>query len=133
MLTDQRILAIDIGASSIKMAEFQALKAGGIQLTNFAVGSLDLDQQADTERIPHIVTTLRDLLHDRNIKPGPALVSVSGQSVFSRFVRLPPVDKDKVYQIILYEAQQNVPFPIEEVVWDYQLIGRGEQIVSASW
>ena len=43
MLTDQRILAIDIGASSIKMAEFGALKSGGIQLTNFAVGSLDLD------------------------------------------------------------------------------------------
>ena len=126
MLTDQRILAIDIGASSIKMAEFGALKSGGIQLTNFAVGSLDLDQQADAERIPHIVTTLRDLLHERNIKPGPALISVSGQSVFSRFVRLPPVDKDKVYQIILYEAQQNVPFPIEEVVWDYQLIGRGQ-------
>jgi type IV pilus assembly protein PilM len=126
MLTDQRILAIDIGASSIKMAEFAALKSGGIQLTNFAVGSLDLDQQADAERIPHIVTTLRELLHDRAIKPGPALISVSGQSVFSRFVRLPPVDKDKVYQIILYEAQQNVPFPIEEVVWDYQLIGRGQ-------
>lgn len=126
MLTDQRILAIDIGASSIKMAEFGALKSGGIQLTNFAVGSLDLDQQADAERIPHIVTTLRDLLHERNIKAGPALISVSGQSVFSRFVRLPPVDKDKVYQIILYEAQQNVPFPIEEVVWDYQLIGRGQ-------
>lgn len=126
MLTDHRILAIDIGASSIKIAEFGALKAGGVQLTNFAVGSLDLDQQSDADRIPHIITTLRELLHERNIKPGPALISVSGQSVFSRFVRLPPVEKDKVYQIILYEAQQNVPFPIEEVVWDYQLIGRGQ-------
>jgi type IV pilus assembly protein PilM len=55
---------------------------------------------------------------------------VSGQSVFSRFVKLPPVDKEKVYQIILYEAQQNVPFPMNEVVWDYQLIGRGRR---ASW
>jgi type IV pilus assembly protein PilM len=43
--------------------------------------------------------------------------------VFSRFVRLPPVGPDKVDQIVRYEAQQNVPFPINEVVWDYQLIG----------
>ena len=126
MFKDHRILALDIGASSIKLAEFQTLKSDNIQLTNFAVGSLDLDQQAESDRIPHIIATIRDLLHEKNIKPGPVLISVSGQSVFSRFVKLPPVDKEKVYQIILYEAQQNVPFPIEEVVWDYQLIGRGE-------
>jgi type IV pilus assembly protein PilM len=126
MLRDQRILALDIGASTIKLAEFDFHKAGGVELRNFGVGSLDLDQQADAERIPHVVATIRDLLHERQIKPGPVLISVSGQSVFSRFVKLPPVDKEKVYQIILYEAQQNVPFPIDEVVWDYQLIGRGE-------
>lgn len=126
MLKDHRILALDIGASTIKLAEFQTQKSDSLQLTNFAVGSLDLDQQAESDRIPHIIATIRDLLHEKQIKPGPVLISVSGQSVFSRFVKLPPVDKEKVYQIILYEAQQNVPFPIEEVVWDYQLIGRGE-------
>ena len=53
--------------------------------------------------------------------------SVSGQSVFTRFVKLPPVEESKVVQIIQYEAQQNVPFPIEEVIWDYQLLGKTEQ------
>jgi Tfp pilus assembly PilM family ATPase len=42
---------------------------------------------------------------------------------FSKFVKLPPVDTSKVTQIIQYEAQQNVPFPLEEVVWDYQILG----------
>jgi type IV pilus assembly protein PilM len=36
---------------------------------------------------------------------------------------LPPVDANKVTQIIQYEAQQNVPFPLAEVVWDYQIMG----------
>jgi len=126
MLNDNRILALDIGASSIKIAEFTALKSGGIELYNFGIASVDLDQQGDADRLPHIVTAIRDVMAEKQIKPGPVLMSVSGQSVFSRFVKLPPVDKEKVYQIILYEAQQNVPFPIEEVVWDYQLIGRGE-------
>ncbi len=123
MLKQERILALDIGASGLKMAEFVALKSGGIELTNFGVGSLDIDPQSEADRSTYVVTTIREIMQDRAIKPGPVLLSVSGQSVFSRFVKLPPVDKEKVYQIILYEAQQNVPFPIEEVVWDYQLIG----------
>jgi type IV pilus assembly protein PilM len=46
-----------------------------------------------------------------------------GYQVFSKFVKLPPVDTSKVTQIIQYEAQQNVPFPLDEVVWDYQITG----------
>ena len=123
MLKSDRILALDIGASGIKMAEFIALKSGGVEMVNFGVGSLGLDPQGDSDRAAHVVTTIREVMQDCGMRPGRALLSVSGQSVFSRFVKLPPVDKEKVYQIILYEAQQNVPFPIEEVVWDYQLIG----------
>ncbi len=122
----QRILTLDIGASSIKLGEFAALKSGGLELINFGVSSLMLDPQAEEERVAQIVATIKELMQEHGIKPGPVLLSVSGQAVFSRFVKLPPVDKEKVYQIILYEAQQNVPFPIQEVVWDYQLIGRGE-------
>ena len=45
-------------------------------------------------------------------------------------MKLPPIDEEKIERIIAFEAQQNVPFPIDEVVWDYQLIGGGggEQI-----
>src|SRR5205807_356430 len=46
-------------------------------------------------------------------------------SVFARFVKLPAVEEEKIERIIAFEAQQNVPFPIDEVVWDYQLIGGG--------
>ena len=46
-----------------------------------------------------------------------------GFHVFSKFVKLPPVDTSKVTQIMQYEAQQNVPFPLAEVVWDYQILG----------
>lgn len=122
----QRILALDIGASSIKLGEFVTLKSGGLELVGFGVSPLHVDPQSESDRVPQLVSTIKELMHDRGIKSGPVTLCVSGQSVFSRFVKLPPVDKEKVYQIILYEAQQNVPFPMNEVVWDYQLIGRGE-------
>jgi len=123
MLKRKRILALDVGASGLKLAEFVPLKSGGVELVRYAIGALDLDPQNEGDRYTYITSTLREMMMDSGIKPGPVLVSVAGQTVFSRFVRLPPTDREKVYQIILYEAQQNVPFPIEEVVWDYQLIG----------
>ncbi len=55
-----------------------------------------------------------------HIAPGDALcVAVSGSEVFSRFINLPPVP-ESVGEIIRYEARQQIPFDIDDVVWDYQ-------------
>src|SRR4029434_10681847 len=51
--------------------------------------------------------------------------AVSVQSVFKRLVKLPSVRDEQVDRIVAFEAQQNVPFPINEVVWDYQLVDQG--------
>ncbi|HPR68608.1 MAG TPA: type IV pilus assembly protein PilM [Kiritimatiellia bacterium] len=115
------ILALDVGSHTLKLAEFVDVR-GGLEMTRYAVSDLGLDPQADTERSQYIITTIHDLIRESGCKPGPVLLSISGHSVFSRFVKLPPVEPEKVYQIIQYEAQQNVPFPMNEVVWDYQLI-----------
>ncbi|HIE11798.1 MAG TPA: type IV pilus assembly protein PilM [Kiritimatiellae bacterium] len=123
MLGGDRILALDIGSSSLKLAEFSGLKAGGLQLMNYSIASLELDPTRESDRASQIVLTLRGMLRESGLKGTRVVMSVPGQSVFSRFVRLPPVDGEKIYKIILYEAQQNVPFPMDEVVWDYQLIG----------
>ena len=52
-----------------------------------------------------------------------ANVCLPSQSVFARFVKLPGKTPGEVDSIIGFEAQQNVPFPIDEVVWDYQIMG----------
>jgi len=65
-----------------------------------------------------------------HIHRGPVNYAVPAQSVFARFVKLPALDAEKIDKIISFEAQQNVPFPLDQVVWDYQLVGggMGEQI-----
>jgi type IV pilus assembly protein PilM len=115
------ILTLDIGSHSLKLAEFVDVK-GGLEMTRYAVSDLGVDPQSDADRSQFIITTIHDLIRESGCKPGPVQVAISGHSVFSRFVKLPPVEPEKVYQIIQYEAQQNVPFPMNEVVWDYQLI-----------
>jgi len=124
MLGSERILALDIGASTVKVGEFQASKGQGLRLTNFNFADLGIDPEHEENRKALIVSTVRNVVREKNIKATNVVFSVSGQSVFTRFVKLPPVDESKVAQIIQYEAQQNVPFPIDEVIWDYQLLGK---------
>ena len=123
MLKQNRVLALDIGASTVKLAEFSLVRGETVRLENFHVGELGADPESEADRGRLVSTTLAQILREKKIKPGPCVVAASGQSVFTRFVKLPPVEPEKISQIVRYEAQQNVPFPIEEVVWDYQLIG----------
>ena len=127
MLVSDKILALDIGASNVKVAEFQASKTQGLRLINFNYAELGIDPEHEENRKALVISTVANVLKEKNIRATNVVFSVPGQSVFTRFVKLPPVDESKVVQIIQYEAQQNVPFPIEEVIWDYQLIGSTEQ------
>ncbi|MEI6085256.1 MAG: type IV pilus assembly protein PilM [Verrucomicrobiota bacterium] len=126
MLASERILALDIGAASVKIGEFQVSKTHGLRLTNFNYAELGIDPEHEENRKSLIVSTIRNALREKNFKATRVVFSVSGQSVFTRFVKLPPVEESKVVQIIQYEAQQNVPFPIDEVIWDYQVLGKTE-------
>jgi len=126
MLRQDHILTLDIGSSSLKLAEFSGLRSGGLELINYAIASLEVDPTREEDRSTQILLTLKDMLKQSGLRGRRVVISVPGQAVFSRFVKLPPVDGEKVYKIILYEAQQNVPFPINEVVWDYQLIGTAQ-------
>src|SRR5207248_7066992 len=62
----------------------------------------------------------------RNTHRGDMVViSVPGQSGLARFVKLPPVEEKKIADIVRFEAKQQIPFPLDEVVWDFQKIGSG--------
>jgi len=49
------------------------------------------------------------------------VLAISNQPVFHRNIKLPPVSDSKIEKMIYYEAQQNIPFPLEEVFWDYHI------------
>lgn len=122
MFKSDRLLALDIGASKLVLAEFQATKSGVPQLVDYAVGTLDIGGNWEADTSAYIVATIREIMREHRMRPAPLVMSVSGQAVFPRYVKLPPVGRDKIMQMVHYEAEQNVPFPIEEVVWDYQLV-----------
>jgi type IV pilus assembly protein PilM len=57
----------------------------------------------------------------KNVKGAVVAVSVSGGQSFARFIKLPPVEPKKIPEIVRFEAIQQIPFPLDDVEWDYQL------------
>jgi len=123
MLNAKSFLCVDFGAGSLKLAEFDVDEAGALRLLRYALKPLGLAGAQEAAREGVVLRSLQELLADKSITAKSCNVCAPGFQVFSKFVKLPPVDAAKVTQIIQYEAQQNVPFPLEEVVWDYQLMG----------
>jgi len=123
MLNTKSFLTVDFGAGSLKLAEFEIDEAGGLRLKNFAIKPLGLEGSQEASREKIILQALQEAIAEKGIKSKNVNVCAPGFHVFSKFVKLPPVDAAKVGQIIQYEAQQNVPFPLSEVVWDYQILG----------
>src|SRR6266851_5066387 len=123
MLDSKSFLAVDFGAGSLKLAEFEVNEAGGLRLKQYGIRSLGAEGAQEATREATILKALQESLAQKAAKAKNVNVCAPGFHVFSKFVKLPPVDAGKVTQIIQYEAQQNVPFPLEEVVWDYQILG----------
>ena len=92
-------------------------------MKQYGIKPLGIEGSQEANREGAILKALQELLAEKNLSSRQSNVCAPGFHVFSKFVKLPPVDTSKVTQIIRYEAQQNVPFPLDEVVWDYQILG----------
>ena len=121
-------LAIDCGAASLKVALFEPQASGSLVLARYEIVSLGQRGLEETDRVGLLKEVLQDTLdrHEIRAKGLEAHVCTPSYQSFTKFLRTPPVEGSKVGQIIQYEAQQNVPFPLDEVEWDYQILGTAE-------
>ncbi len=60
-------------------------------------------------------------------------ISVPGQRGLPRFVKLPPVESSKIPDLVKFEAKQQIPFPLEDVVWDFQQMPAGPKKTASRW
>jgi len=88
-----------------------------------AISEVLADPAADATRMVQMGVAVEEVMGKVGLRRERVRYSIPGQSVFTRFVKLPPLDEEKVDEIVRFEAQQNVPFPMNEVAWDYQLVG----------
>lgn len=126
-------LAIDFGSGNLKLAEFEARADGTLLLHRYAIMPMEAvpapeGEDDESDVFAPINLTLTHLLDHHEIRANgmEANFCMSSSQVFTKPLRTPPVEGSKVSQIIQYEAQQNVPFPLEEVQWDYQVLGTAD-------
>jgi type IV pilus assembly protein PilM len=112
---------IEVGAGAIKALKLEAVGEGAVRVADFVMlphkkvlSTPDLDQN-DALRV-----ALGALTSQVDLSGTSIAVSVPGHSAFARFAKLPPVEPKKVPDIVKFEAVQQIPFPIDQVEWDYQ-------------
>ena len=74
-----------------------------------------------------IPQAIEKFLSRNDVQGDKIAISVPGQTALARFIQLPPVDSTKVAEIVKYEARQQIPFALEDVIWDYQNLGGIEE------
>lgn len=121
MAIDNTVLAIDVGSDVIKMAEFSFVPGGSFVLEKFAFEPL---AQGDEDAVVAFGRVFQFMLQSNNFQSKKVRMSISGQVAFSRLSKLPELsgDDEMISKIIEFEAKQTVPYTMEEIIWDYQLI-----------
>ena len=61
-----------------------------------------------------------------DLKKCRVALSVAGQNGLAKFFKPPPVELKKLPKIVEYEARQQIPFELEDVIWDYQMMAGGD-------
>src|SRR3954471_7663077 len=125
MASPKRIVALDLGTQSVSLAEFRSEAHGSLVLQSYRGSELQADPAHDATRHSQVKFAVQEMVSAAGLKGQPINYAIAAQSVFTRFVKLPSVGEEQVEQIVTFEAQQNVPYPINEVVWDYQLVDQG--------
>jgi type IV pilus assembly protein PilM len=125
MAVPAHLISLNIGSQTIGLAEFRTQAQGGLVLVNYRLREIPPEPASEEARNSQITVAVREMMNELHIKHGHVNYSIPAQSAFIRFVKVPVMDTEKIERIIGFEARQNVPFPIDEVVWDYQLVGGG--------
>ncbi len=128
-----KIATLNIGASQAVLAEYVLKGTGSPVLTAYGTASLaGLDWEAEGAAEAVLTPALREAASAAGIKPGPLYLALNGQMVFPRFAKFPPVQGDKLEELVRYEVEQEVPFPIDDIVFDHQFLGQTAEGDSAA-
>jgi type IV pilus assembly protein PilM len=131
MASAKKFLVLDLGMQSLRLAEFSSTPGGKVKLLRGAHKNLLLDPSLDATRSQQIQLALQEILKEWKLKSGSVTLILPAHTVFTKVAPLEVpggtdahIDRNKIGAMIGFEAQHNIPFPLEEVVWDYLLMGQ---------
>ncbi|MCA9241745.1 MAG: type IV pilus assembly protein PilM [Planctomycetales bacterium] len=129
MASSRGVWGIDIGQCALKALRC-TLAEDGKAVVAEAFDYIEYPKilsqpEADPDEL--VRDALAQFLSRNDVRGDKIAISVSGQAGLARFIKLPPVESKKIPDIVKYEARQQIPFALEDVVWDYQPLEGGSQ------
>ena len=129
MAETRGVWGIDIGQAGLKAIRLKYAEAADqvLAVAFDYVPHPKILSQPDAIPEELIAQALEKFLSRNDLKGDAVVISVPGQTALARFIQLPPVEASKVGDIVKYEARQQIPFALEDVIWDYQTLGGGTE------
>lgn len=118
------IIGLDIGSSSMKVIQLDEDDDGGYKLSKFGMRALEPEMIVDGTIMDSVrcIETLQGLIEDQSVTAKDVVISLSGHSVIVKKVVLPQMTEDELAETIKWEAEQYIPFDINDVDIDFQII-----------
>jgi type IV pilus assembly protein PilM len=123
MAKKQYTIGLDIGSHSIKLVQIKESKKG-LSLENFALSILPNDAiyEGGIRDRDAVKTAIQNLVSTHNLKTKNVALSVGGHSVIIKKISLPAMSDEELAESIHWEAEQYIPFDLEEVYLDYEIL-----------
>jgi type IV pilus assembly protein PilM len=119
------IVGIDVGVGSIKAIE---LSVEDDKLKLEAIGETKTPRidwrkgENKNKGMGEVAMSIKDLLNDLKIRSKKAVACLPEDEIISRLIRLPPLKENEVMDALKFEAETFVPYPLDEVSLDYEVI-----------
>lgn len=121
------VWGIDIGQTAIKALRCRLDDSGEVVADTFDfIEYPKILSMPDADEEALVAEALETFLNRNEIRGDYIGITVSGQAGLSRFFKPPPVDARTLPDIVKYEVRQQIPFPIDDVIWDWQTMGGTE-------
>ena len=115
-MSSKNKLIINCGATHVSAAEF-SVSAGRLVLESFQVQELKYDYSNQDDWLSELAVTLKMMRVS-----GKATVIAPSMLLLTKTIKIPHVDDSRRAEVVSFEAEKNIPYPINEVSWDYQVI-----------
>jgi type IV pilus assembly protein PilM len=118
------LIGLDIGSSSVKVCQLKEARKSTYQLQCFGMIPLPPEAIVDGSIMNQtaVVDAVRELMVSQKIKLKDVAVSVSGHSVILRKINLPVMTREELDESIQWEAEQYIPFDINDVNIDVSIL-----------
>ena len=121
MATFHTVWSIDLGKASLKAVKLRRegnnIEILAVDKIDYPIGTNGVDTAAQSKEALNAFKIRNDVRE-------PVVVAHPGQGTFSRFIKVPAFEAKKLKEMVGYEASQQIPFPLDEVIWDYHLVNR---------